>query len=120
MENPSHSNGAISLHLYCPPFNACSVFNKTTGKRTNCQVIFWSKFGEKRDKVCYSYLTYHHHSLLSLKKLYGYNLKFINLKFLRNWKTHQATGTQHMIFIGFSYTMWQCYRVISTMWIIIH
>lgn len=51
VENPSHSNVAVSLHLYCPPFDSCSVFNKETGKRTNCKVTFWSKYGERRDKV---------------------------------------------------------------------
>ncbi|KAJ6641342.1 Cysteine dioxygenase type 1 [Pseudolycoriella hygida] len=51
VENPSHSESAVSLHLYCPPFNACSIFNKKTGKRTSCNVTFWSKFGEKRDKT---------------------------------------------------------------------
>lgn len=51
VENPSHSDSAVSLHLYCPPFNSCSIFNKTTGKRTSANVTFWSKFGEKRDKV---------------------------------------------------------------------
>lgn len=51
VENPSHSDVAVSLHLYCPPFNSCSIFNKDTGKRTSCQVTFWSKFGERRDKA---------------------------------------------------------------------
>lgn len=51
VENSSHIEPAVSLHLYCPPFNECSIFNKQTGKRTKCQVTFWSKFGEKRNKV---------------------------------------------------------------------
>lgn len=51
VENPSHTDSAVSLHLYCPPFDSCSIFNKKTGKRTSCNVTFWSKFGEKRDKV---------------------------------------------------------------------
>lgn len=51
VENPSHTDVAVSLHLYCPPFESCSIFNKDTGKRTSCQVTFWSKFGERRDKV---------------------------------------------------------------------
>uniref|UniRef100_A0A336MMT4 Cysteine dioxygenase n=1 Tax=Culicoides sonorensis TaxID=179676 RepID=A0A336MMT4_CULSO len=50
VENSSHTEPAVSLHLYCPPFNECSIFNKKTGKRTKCQVTFWSKFGEKRNK----------------------------------------------------------------------
>ncbi|XP_055701533.1 cysteine dioxygenase type 1 [Phlebotomus papatasi] len=46
VENPNNSNVAISLHLYCPPFNSCSIFNKNTGKRTSCNVTFWSKYDE--------------------------------------------------------------------------
>lgn len=51
VENPSHTEPAVSLHLYCPPFQECSIFNNKTGKRTKCQVTFWSKFGHKRDRV---------------------------------------------------------------------
>lgn len=50
VENPSHSDVAVSLHLYCPPFEECSIFNKKTGKRTKCQVTFWSKYGERLNK----------------------------------------------------------------------
>lgn len=47
VENPSHTDVAVSLHLYCPPFDACSIFNKQDGKRTKCKVTFWSKFGKR-------------------------------------------------------------------------
>lgn len=47
VENPSHSDVAVSLHLYCPPFETCSIFNKQTGKRTKCKVTFWSKYGKR-------------------------------------------------------------------------
>lgn len=50
VENPSHTDSAVSLHLYCPPFNTCSIFNKKTGTQTKCQVTFWSKYG-KRERV---------------------------------------------------------------------
>ncbi|XP_044738779.1 cysteine dioxygenase type 1 [Chrysoperla carnea] len=50
VENPSHSNVAISLHLYCPPFDACHIFNQQTGKKTVSQVTFWSKFGSRRNR----------------------------------------------------------------------
>ncbi|KAF4527028.1 hypothetical protein B566_EDAN001576 [Ephemera danica] len=50
VENPSHTERAVSLHLYCPPFDACNVFNARTGQRTKCPVTFWSRFGEKRNK----------------------------------------------------------------------
>ncbi|XP_053675125.1 cysteine dioxygenase type 1 [Anopheles nili] len=47
VENPSHTDVAVSLHLYCPPFDVCSIFNKQNGKRTKCNVTFWSKFGKR-------------------------------------------------------------------------
>lgn len=50
VENPSAVNPAVSLHLYCPPFSRCSVFNKQTGQKTACTVTFWSKYGEKRNR----------------------------------------------------------------------
>lgn len=51
VENPSHANQAISLHLYCPPFDACGVFNQQTGQRSVAKVTFWSKYGERRDRT---------------------------------------------------------------------
>lgn len=50
VENPSHTDGAVSLHLYCPPFQSCSVFQKNSGKRIECPVTFWSKFGVRQEK----------------------------------------------------------------------
>lgn len=50
VENSSYSNRAVSLHLYSPPFNACSVFNEKTGHKSISKVTFWSKFG-KRNKT---------------------------------------------------------------------
>lgn len=50
VENPSHADTAVSLHLYCPPFDTCSVFNQKTGRSTKCKVTFWSKFGERRNR----------------------------------------------------------------------
>ncbi|XP_071452197.1 cysteine dioxygenase type 1 isoform X2 [Hetaerina americana] len=47
VENPSHTEAAVSLHLYCPPFDACSVFNQQTGRKSVAKVTFWSKYGEK-------------------------------------------------------------------------
>jgi len=46
VENASNTDVAVSLHLYCPPFDSCSIFNKV-GKRTQCKVTFWSKFGKR-------------------------------------------------------------------------
>ncbi|XP_042871560.1 cysteine dioxygenase type 1-like [Penaeus japonicus] len=47
VENASHSENAVSLHLYCPPFSACQIFDEMTGKKRKCPVTFWSKFGKK-------------------------------------------------------------------------
>lgn len=51
VENPSMVDGAVSLHLYCPPYNSCSMFHLKTGKQTKCNVEFYSKFGHRRLKV---------------------------------------------------------------------
>uniref|UniRef100_A0A034WKK9 Cysteine dioxygenase n=3 Tax=Endopterygota TaxID=33392 RepID=A0A034WKK9_BACDO len=48
VENPSHIETAVSLHLYCPPFDECSVFHKNSGKRIKCPVTFWSKYGVRQ------------------------------------------------------------------------
>lgn len=48
VENSSNTDVAVSLHLYCPPFNCCSIFNQKTGIQSKAQVTFWSQFGEKR------------------------------------------------------------------------
>jgi len=47
VENPSHTQPAVSLHLYCPPFSSCNMFDQRTGRKTKCQVTFWSKYGDK-------------------------------------------------------------------------
>ncbi|XP_037946645.1 cysteine dioxygenase type 1 [Teleopsis dalmanni] len=49
VENPSHSDTSVSLHLYCPPFNSCSVFHKNSGKKISCSVTFWSKYGVRQN-----------------------------------------------------------------------
>ncbi|KAM3955620.1 cysteine dioxygenase type 1 [Aphomia sociella] len=46
MENPSDTDGAISLHLYCPPFSNCQVFDEG-GKPSVAPVTFWSEYGKK-------------------------------------------------------------------------
>ncbi|KAG6451595.1 hypothetical protein O3G_MSEX007246 [Manduca sexta] len=51
MENPSHVDGAVSLHLYCPPFESCRVFDARTGKPTQVTVTFWSMYGQKVKRV---------------------------------------------------------------------
>ncbi|KJH42491.1 cysteine dioxygenase type I [Dictyocaulus viviparus] len=49
MENPSHSDGAVSLHLYIPPYESCNAFDERTGTKTMCQVTFFTKYGKKVD-----------------------------------------------------------------------
>jgi len=46
VENSSNTDVAVSLHLYCPPFDSCSIFSKV-GKKSQCKVTFWSKFGKR-------------------------------------------------------------------------
>lgn len=58
VENISHSEGAVSLHLYCPPYDACSIFHQKTGKETKCKVEFYSKFGQRRHKVNATFQTF--------------------------------------------------------------
>ncbi|KAH8023709.1 hypothetical protein HPB51_015249 [Rhipicephalus microplus] len=47
VENPSHCEPAVSLHLYCPPFEECSMFDQRTGHRSKSKVTFWSKYGQR-------------------------------------------------------------------------
>lgn len=51
MENPSHVDSAVSLHLYCPPFDSCRVFDARTGRPTEVKVTFWSVDGKKVRRV---------------------------------------------------------------------
>jgi len=47
VENPSHIDTAVSLHLYSPPFDMCECFDQRSGKRHSVKVTFWSKNGER-------------------------------------------------------------------------
>lgn len=47
VENPSHIDKAVTLHLYSPPFDECECFDQRTGKPTTAKVTFWSKFGKR-------------------------------------------------------------------------
>ncbi|XP_064464220.1 cysteine dioxygenase type 1-like, partial [Ornithodoros turicata] len=51
VENRSHSERAVSLHLYCPPFQACQMFDQRTGHRSKSKVTFWSKYGKRTPLV---------------------------------------------------------------------
>ncbi|GBP88329.1 Cysteine dioxygenase type 1 [Eumeta japonica] len=50
MENPSYVDGAVSMHLYCPPFDSCRVFDSRTGKSTQVKVTFWSEYGKRTNR----------------------------------------------------------------------
>ncbi|KAK3735557.1 hypothetical protein RRG08_054130 [Elysia crispata] len=47
VENPSHIDKAVTLHLYSPPFDECECFDQRTGKQTTSKVTFWSKYGKR-------------------------------------------------------------------------
>ncbi|XP_060526774.1 cysteine dioxygenase type 1 [Cylas formicarius] len=47
VENVSSYDTAISLHLYCPPYDRCSVFNQKTGTKSTATVTFHSMFGRR-------------------------------------------------------------------------
>ncbi|GMR62431.1 hypothetical protein PMAYCL1PPCAC_32626, partial [Pristionchus mayeri] len=49
MENDSHKDGAVSLHLYIPPYTTCNAFDERTGRKTQCTVTFYSKYGQRVD-----------------------------------------------------------------------
>jgi cysteine dioxygenase len=49
MENPSHVDGCVSLHLYIPPFDTCKIFDERTGRSSNSVVTFFTKYGKKID-----------------------------------------------------------------------
>lgn len=47
VENGSHTETAVSLHLYSPPFQTCQTFDQRTGHKNTVKMTFWSKFGER-------------------------------------------------------------------------
>ncbi|XP_043915572.1 cysteine dioxygenase type 1 [Protopterus annectens] len=47
VENPSHTESAISLHLYSPPFETCQTFDQRTGHKNRVKMTFWTKYGVK-------------------------------------------------------------------------
>ncbi|KAK7604579.1 hypothetical protein V9T40_005765 [Parthenolecanium corni] len=48
VENLSYSDCAVSLHLYSPPFNSCTVFDARTGRSSKVTATFWSVYGERK------------------------------------------------------------------------
>jgi cysteine dioxygenase len=46
VENPSHSDRTISLHLYTPPFGTCNLFDFRTGQKRLAHMTYWSRNGK--------------------------------------------------------------------------
>lgn len=53
IQNISHTDPAISLHLYSPPITTCHTFEQRTGRAHSCTVSFFSRNGS----VCSNYST---------------------------------------------------------------
>ena len=47
VENSSSPEGAVSLHLYSPPFQMCQTFDERTGHKKSCKMVFDSNRGKK-------------------------------------------------------------------------
>ncbi|XP_064595967.1 cysteine dioxygenase type 1-like isoform X1 [Liolophura sinensis] len=47
VENPSHTEPAVTLHLYSPPFDTCDTFDQRTGRRRPATVTFYSMKGKR-------------------------------------------------------------------------
>ncbi|KAL3319360.1 Cysteine dioxygenase [Cichlidogyrus casuarinus] len=50
IENPSHTNKLVTLHLYCPPYSECHNFNENTSQAHSCTVTFMTKYGKRPDR----------------------------------------------------------------------
>ncbi|KAI3418943.1 hypothetical protein GPALN_008038 [Globodera pallida] len=49
MENPSHADPTVTLHLYIPPYGQCYAFDQRTGRKQRCTVTFYTEYGQKTD-----------------------------------------------------------------------
>uniref|UniRef100_A0A8C8R6U0 Cysteine dioxygenase n=1 Tax=Pelusios castaneus TaxID=367368 RepID=A0A8C8R6U0_9SAUR len=47
VENTSHTESAVSLHLYSPAFDSCNTFDQRTGHKHKVKMTFYSQFGER-------------------------------------------------------------------------
>ncbi|CAF2627865.1 unnamed protein product [Rotaria sp. Silwood2] len=46
VENPSHTDTGVTLHLYVPPYDHCNIFDERTGRTNEVHVTFYSKGGQ--------------------------------------------------------------------------
>ncbi|CAO3616441.1 unnamed protein product [Cunninghamella blakesleeana] len=52
IKNPSQNKGAVSLHLYTPPFKTCKTFEESTGKaRSASQCTYYSIKGTRQESM---------------------------------------------------------------------
>lgn len=51
MENPSHTEMAVSLHVYIPAFEKCQIFDERTAKRTTVKFTFYSEIGVRTPAI---------------------------------------------------------------------
>ncbi|XP_053146691.1 cysteine dioxygenase type 1 isoform X1 [Hemicordylus capensis] len=51
VENPSHTETAVSLHLYSPPFETCHAFDQRTGHKQKVKMTFYSQLGERTSSI---------------------------------------------------------------------
>lgn len=47
MENPSHTEPAVTLHLYSPPYQESNIFDEKTGRKGTATMTFYSEFGKR-------------------------------------------------------------------------
>ncbi|CAF3327314.1 unnamed protein product [Rotaria socialis] len=46
VENPSHTDTGVTLHLYVPPYDHCNVYDERTGRANEAHVTFYSRGGQ--------------------------------------------------------------------------
>jgi len=46
VENPSHTDTTITLHVYIPPYAHCQTYDERTSRTNNCFVTFYSINGQ--------------------------------------------------------------------------
>jgi len=47
VENVSHVDPSVSLHVYIPPYQECTIFDDKTSKKGQAKVTFYSRFGKR-------------------------------------------------------------------------
>ena len=54
MSNPSHTDGTVTMHIYCPPYQQCHVFDeRTSHSQDSCKLSFCSRFGTVMQSACH-------------------------------------------------------------------